>query len=357
MTMARKYLVDPAVTRWYHCISRCVRQAFLFHDKDNLDRRDWRQWIEDRLELLDSNFAISVGGFSVMDSHLHVLCRLDPEVADRWNPQEVMRRWIAIYPPKTLKSNDKKVVRQWIETQAKDDRRVTLLRDRLKNLGWFMKSLKEPLARLANKADACHGTFWEARYKSIAILDNDALLSTSTYIDLNPLAAGIASTPEEGLHTSIHQRVEHVCQKGEKEIERLKAARRGSVAASVAAGVMEQDLWLVPIEDRRDIVQEERSGASCREGMLESFPLGSYLLLLDYTWRLFRDGKANMESGVKEIFDRLSSTLQSCQARTDKMLRSKSLRGSFFASDNQTVAAIATAPGHHFRNLSPQPPD
>ncbi|WP_417735804.1 transposase [Rosistilla oblonga] len=357
MTMARKYLVDPAVTRWYHCISRCVRQTLLLHDNSRDTKRDWRQWIEDRLQLLDSNFAISVGGFSVMDNHLHVLCRLDPEAADRWSPQEVMRRWIAIYPPKTLKSDDEKAVRQWLEKHAKDARRVTLLRDRLKNLGWFMKSLKEPLARLANKADGCHGTFWEARYKSIAILDDDALLATSTYIDLNPLAAGIASTPEQGLHTSIHQRVEHVCQKGEKEIERLKAARRGSVAASVAAGAVEQDHWLVPIEDRRTALRDEAGGLECREGMLESFPLGSYLLVLDYTGRLFREGKANMEAGVKEVFDRLSSTLEAWQTRADKMLHAKSLRGSFFASNNQTVAEITTAPGHHFRNLSPQPPD
>ncbi|QDV56166.1 hypothetical protein [Rosistilla oblonga] len=357
MTMARKYLVDPAVTRWYHCISRCVRQAFLLHEDGNETQCDWRQWIEDRLQKLDANFAISVGGFSVMDNHLHVLCRLDYEVADRWSPQEVVRRWIAVYPPKTLKSNDGNVVRKWIADHAKDQRRVTQLRDRLKNLGWFMKSLKEPLARLANKADDCHGTFWEARYKSIAILDDAALLSTGVYIDLNPLAAGIASAPEESLHTSIRKRVQHVCEKGEKEIERLKAARRGSVAASLTAGSMEQDLWLVPIEDRRSVELDEAARESCREGMLESFPLGSYLLLLDYTGRLFHEGKANMEAGVKEIFERLSSSLEAWQTRTDRMLHSKSLRGSFSASNNATVAAIATAPGHHFRNLSPQPPD
>jgi hypothetical protein len=29
MTMARAHLVDVSMTRWYHCITRCVRRALL----------------------------------------------------------------------------------------------------------------------------------------------------------------------------------------------------------------------------------------------------------------------------------------------------------------------------------------
>ena len=56
------------VARWYHCISRCVRRAFLL-DEGPHDRKGW---IENRLEELAQIFAIAVGGFSVMDDHLHV---------------------------------------------------------------------------------------------------------------------------------------------------------------------------------------------------------------------------------------------------------------------------------------------
>ena len=48
MTIARAHLVDPAVTRWYHCMARCVRRAFLFRE-GSLDRK---VWIEHRLEEL-----------------------------------------------------------------------------------------------------------------------------------------------------------------------------------------------------------------------------------------------------------------------------------------------------------------
>ena len=62
MTIARKLLVDLRTTRYYHCISRCVRRAFLCGE----GYQHRKQWIEDRLELLAQHFAVSVCGFSVM---------------------------------------------------------------------------------------------------------------------------------------------------------------------------------------------------------------------------------------------------------------------------------------------------
>ena len=53
MTIARAHLVDPAVTRWYHCTTRCVRRAFLLGE-GLLDRK---QWLEHRLEELARIFS------------------------------------------------------------------------------------------------------------------------------------------------------------------------------------------------------------------------------------------------------------------------------------------------------------
>lgn len=347
MTTARKNIVDVSVTRWYHCISKCVRGGCLMGE----GYEDRKQWIEDRLKLLASAFALSVGGFAIMDNHLHVLCRLDPDEAKQWSPEEVMRRWISIFPPKLLAVGDEKALKLWIEHQIKDQNRIEELRTRLSNLGWFMKALKEPLSRMANKADGCQGAFWQARYKSIAVLDTEALLATCVYIDLNPLAAGISQTPEASEHTSIRQRVDHVKKKG--ELDKLKAARRGSVAGSLAAGNLEQDHWLVPIEDRR--LHSNAKTESNREGMLESFSLGSYLMLIDYTGRLYRNGKARMDSAVQEVFERLGTSCEYWNDCIKKMLGSQSLRGCFFATDAEKVKTLAQQRGQrHLANLSPQ---
>src|SRR5512136_2227023 len=137
MTMARSQLVDVSVTRYYHCISRCVRRAFLCGE--GFEHR--KQWIEDRLELLSACFAVSVCGFAVMDNHLHVLVRLDEDAAKSWSAEEVVRRWIKAYPPKTATGEEIEIGQAWINQQAGDEKRVELLRQRLSSLGWFMKSL------------------------------------------------------------------------------------------------------------------------------------------------------------------------------------------------------------------------
>ena len=83
-----------------------------------------------------------------------------------------------------------------------------------------MKVLNENIARSANHEDKCSGHFWEARYKSQALLDEKAVLSAMAYTDLNPIRAAIAATPETSDHTSIKLRIEYWKKKaGQNSIE------------------------------------------------------------------------------------------------------------------------------------------
>ena len=79
-----------------------------------------------------------------------------------------------------------------------------------------------------------------------------------------------------------------------------------------AAAGLEEGQWLCPVEDRRRI-------DSRREGMVEGFSLGNYVLLVDYTARLYREGKAALSREVAEILDRLKSRVDQWQARLEKL--------------------------------------
>ena len=385
MTLPRSKLVDVSVSRWYHCISRCVRRARLLGEGEQVGER--KAWIERRLEELNSIFAVSVGGFAVLDNHLHVLLRIDPDEATGWSDAEVVERWFRLYPPR---GTDRKPLppakrKELVEDRLKDPKWLAETRERLSSLGWFMKSLKEPLARMVNKAENCTGAFFEGRFKSIAVLDEEALLSVCAYIDLNPVAAGIAKTPEESEYTSVKARVDHVRKQGREED--LRAALKGSVAASAASRGLEDALWLVPIEDRRELpsgesVSTESSSAKSssaksskanptssdpstaksksaegvvREGMVPGFTLGNYLLLVDYTGRLLRDGKASVNSELASILDRIGSSAEAWQARVAR-LRGGRLLGRFIAGSREAMQRAAERLGvSHLANLKASP--
>jgi hypothetical protein len=100
-----------------------------------------------------------------------------------------------------------------------------------------------------------------------------------------------------------------------------------------AAAGLEESLWLCPIEDRRQL-------DSSREGMFDALSLGNYLLLVDYTGRLFREGKAAISAKLAGIFERLGSRAESWQARMEKLRRGR-LFGRFFAASREKLREVA----------------
>jgi hypothetical protein len=145
------------------------------------------------------------------------------------------------------------------------------------------------------------------------------------------VAAGIAKVPETSKLTSVKERVDHV--KAQGRTKDLKAARKGSVAGSRASAGLEESRWLCPIEERRRM-------DSTREGMLEGFSLGSYLVLVDYSGRLFREGKAMISRELAEIFARIGTTAESWQARLEKLSKGR-LLGRFLAASRERLREVA----------------
>ena len=99
MTLARKALVSLESTPYYHCVSRCVRRAFLCGDdsytKQNFDHR--RQWILDRMKQLTDVFSIGIASYAIMSNHYHVIVRIDRDQVLQWSDDEVIERWLSLF--------------------------------------------------------------------------------------------------------------------------------------------------------------------------------------------------------------------------------------------------------------------
>ncbi|WP_428480204.1 alpha-amylase family glycosyl hydrolase [Photobacterium japonica] len=218
-----------------------------------------REWVEQRLLLLAKVFAIDICAYAVMSNHTHIVLYVDKDQAESWTQEEVITRWHRVCKGNYLSNIwlDEEQRRRMDKVQLMAVERIAEdWRERLHDISWFMRLLNEQIARQANKEDGCTGRFWEGRFKSQALLDEAALAACMAYVDLNPVRAGIAKTPETSAHTSIKKRAN-------------------------AAKSSQQPKSLLPFV------------GNPRTNMPKGLPfiLTDYLLLIDETGRVMREGK------------------------------------------------------------------
>jgi hypothetical protein len=126
MPKPRKELISLEATPYYHCVSRCVRKAFLCgSDSTGRSFEHRRGWIEHLLIEQAKVFCIDIAAYAVMSNHFHIVLHVD---------QTKAKAQTAI-----------------LEDMVKE------LRERLMSISWYMRRLNETVARLANDEDNCIG--------------------------------------------------------------------------------------------------------------------------------------------------------------------------------------------------------
>ena len=209
MTLARKYLISTEDTPYYHIMTRCVRRAFLC-GKDKYSGNCYehrRKPIVERIKYLASVFNIDVCAYSIMSNHYHLVLKINS--TEDWNEKQVLSYWSELCAPKPI---CKKFLNGEAQSKAELEmvyQQTDIYRKRLMSISWFMKLLNEHIAKQANKEDKVSGSFFESRFKSQALLDEKALLTCMAYVDLNPIRAAMATTPETSDYTSIQARIKN----------------------------------------------------------------------------------------------------------------------------------------------------
>jgi len=155
-------------------------------------------------------FCIDVCAYAVMSNHLHIALHINTEKVEKLSVIEVCHRWHQLFrgTPLTRRFCANEQMSK-VELSAVEERAV-LWREQLHSISWFMRCLNEPIARQANAEDGCTGSFWESRFACQALLDEQALAACMAYVDLNPIRAKMAKTPEASEHTSIKRRIEEL---------------------------------------------------------------------------------------------------------------------------------------------------
>ena len=206
MTTSRAAQIDYCATPYYHLMNRCVRRSYLcgIDQETGKDYSHRKQWLVDRVKQLAAIFSIHICAYAVMSNHYHLVLYVNLQMALNWSPEEILLRWTQLFGPSTAKQ---------VAGLTPDlaEKKIEELRTRLSSLSWFMRCLNEPIARRANLEDNLDGRFWQGRFKSQALLDEGAVLSAMAYVDLNPIRAKIADTPESSEFTSIYERI-HLAQ-------------------------------------------------------------------------------------------------------------------------------------------------
>jgi REP element-mobilizing transposase RayT len=166
-----------------------------------------KEWIRQRIEKLASVFGVDVLTYAIMSNHLHVVLRNRPDVVETWSDKQVALRWLQIFPGKRIDEHLGDPTTNDVDSLAKNKERLAIVRLRLSDISWFMRALSEPIARLANLQDEVTGHFWEGRFKAQRIIDESTLLACCMYVDLNPIRAAMAQSPEKSEFTGAYDRI------------------------------------------------------------------------------------------------------------------------------------------------------
>lgn len=201
MRIRRSVLVDSGRSQVFHVISRVVDRRILFE-------REEKEKMLLILRQLEFFSGVEMLAYCLMGNHFHLLIRVPAKPAEI-SDEEVERRMRYIYNEEKL-SEFEEQIRQRESSGYVGYRSIfyDLMRNRMYDLSSFVKDMKLRFSKWYNAEHERVGTLWEERFKSVLVEGKEnALMRVASYIELNPVRAGLVSDPGEYIWCSYGEAV------------------------------------------------------------------------------------------------------------------------------------------------------
>jgi len=202
--MRKPRILGCRETNHYHVMSRVVDKRHVFGEEE-------KEFFCNTMRRLAAFSGVRVLAYCIMSNHFHLLAEV-PEVAEM-DDTALLERLCAFYPKARMAAILQEFERARAHAEETgNDAWLNELRERylcrMGNLSVFAKELKEHFTKWYNRREERRGTLWEERFKSVLVENSDTALSTmASYIELNPVRAGLVDDPRDYRHCSYAEAV------------------------------------------------------------------------------------------------------------------------------------------------------
>ena len=177
-------------TAFYHVMSRALERRYIF---DAVAAEKFRFF----LRQVEAFTGVRVVTYCIMSNHFHLLLQV-PSRKVISDAEMLARLEKAFSPMAFARFRDKweRMLKQGSESGLDELRQGVL--QRMYDLSFFMKELKQRFSTWHNFREQRKGPVWEERFKS-SLIENkpDYLATAAAYIDLNPVRAGLVKDPKD----------------------------------------------------------------------------------------------------------------------------------------------------------------
>lgn len=292
----------------YHVMSRTAGGEHLFNELE-------KEAFVGVMRRLERFAGVEVMTYAIMSNHFHLLVRVPnrqkflARFEGEGGEEKLLSHLSLLYSAQYLRALRQELADLRAQGMAKAaEELLERFRKRFCDLPHFVKELKERYSRWFNKHHGRRGTLWMDRYKSVIVQDGEAMRTMASYIDLNPVRAGLVKDPKDYRWCGYAEAVagskrarRGLCRVLDRALDswELKPIKRAQGSLTAAALYR---IWL--FED--GIETEKRIGLSAgsREKVRREAGKLNRAELLRCRVRYFSDGVAiGSRSFVDEVFE------------------------------------------------------